>query len=86
MKKLSQTLGIKDYREWSVVGQRDLHVGSELARAYFSDQLRALLHDIAVKLFRPFGLTRIGKAGPVALLAVGIERKLRDQEKLSADL
>ena len=31
VKMLSQTIGIKDYRERSVVGQRDLHIGSEFA-------------------------------------------------------
>lgn len=81
-----QLIGVQPDGEGAVVDQVDLHHGAEATGFHVRHVLAGAFDELLVKPFGLVGRAGAGEGGPVALLAVGVQRELRNDERLSVHI
>ena len=83
---LDDFLAVEPDGERALVLDRDGHVGAEDAGLDDRDHLLTGLDDVLVEVIGEIRGSCVDERRAVAVVAVGIERKLRDEKETSADI
>ena len=63
-----------------------MHVGTKASRFHDTDLLPALFHDVFVQFVCQFRVSCAVERGAVTLVAISVQRELRDNQQLAADI
>ena len=76
----------KHYSKWTVVNKAHLHIGTEFSGFDDSNFFFALFNDVLIKLIGECRVTSSIERRTIALIAIGIQRKLGYEQKRTADI
>ena len=83
---LCKSIFIQNDGERSIITELNFHIGSEFSMLHNRNSLPAACKHIFIELLRVIRRTCLCKSGTVSMPAIGIERKLRHQKKLSSHI
>ena len=86
MTKAIRLVLFKHYSKWAVVDEAHLHIGTEFSGFDNGNFFFALFNDVLVKLIGKCRVTSSIERRTIALIAIGIQRKLGNKQKRTANI